>query len=139
MIQNFLADVTWGDLDFLIIDTPPGMCPFVLSQLHDRYGIVFKEDRKLFTVCRTDEVVLLFATQRKLGSCISPGSLHVSLSNTQTHAGVLFSSILPLFIFVSRTLCLIIISLSIFISISISLYLSVSLSLPPSLCNSISL
>lgn len=24
MIQNFLADVTWGDLDYLVIDTPPG-------------------------------------------------------------------------------------------------------------------
>jgi Mrp family chromosome partitioning ATPase len=24
MIQNFLADVTWGELDYLVIDTPPG-------------------------------------------------------------------------------------------------------------------
>lgn len=27
MIQNFLADVTWGELDYLIIDTPPGTPP----------------------------------------------------------------------------------------------------------------
>lgn len=25
MIKQFLQDVVWGDLDFLIIDTPPGM------------------------------------------------------------------------------------------------------------------
>jgi Mrp family chromosome partitioning ATPase len=25
MIQQFLSEVVWGDLDYLIIDTPPGM------------------------------------------------------------------------------------------------------------------
>lgn len=24
MIKQFVADVAWGDLDFLIVDTPPG-------------------------------------------------------------------------------------------------------------------
>lgn len=24
MIQSFLADVCWGELDYLIVDTPPG-------------------------------------------------------------------------------------------------------------------
>ena len=27
MIRQFLSDVRWGDLDYLVIDTPPGMCP----------------------------------------------------------------------------------------------------------------
>ena len=28
MIRQFLADVRWGDLDWLVVDTPPGMfCP----------------------------------------------------------------------------------------------------------------
>jgi Mrp family chromosome partitioning ATPase len=27
MIRQFLGDVRWGDLDWLIIDTPPGACP----------------------------------------------------------------------------------------------------------------
>jgi Mrp family chromosome partitioning ATPase len=26
MIRQFLSDVRWGELDYLIIDTPPGMC-----------------------------------------------------------------------------------------------------------------
>lgn len=26
MIKQFLTDVVWGDVDFLIIDTPPGRC-----------------------------------------------------------------------------------------------------------------
>ena len=26
MIRQFLSDVRWGDLDYLVIDTPPGMC-----------------------------------------------------------------------------------------------------------------
>jgi Mrp family chromosome partitioning ATPase len=25
MIRQFLAEVRWGDLDYLVIDTPPGM------------------------------------------------------------------------------------------------------------------
>ena len=25
MIKQFLTDVVWGDLDYLIIDTPPGI------------------------------------------------------------------------------------------------------------------
>lgn len=29
MIRQFLSDVRWGDLDYLVIDTPPGYCPFV--------------------------------------------------------------------------------------------------------------
>lgn len=26
MIRQFLSDVRWGDLDYLVIDTPPGSC-----------------------------------------------------------------------------------------------------------------
>lgn len=26
MIRQFLSDVRWGELDYLVIDTPPGMC-----------------------------------------------------------------------------------------------------------------
>lgn len=26
MIRQFLSDVRWGDLDYLVIDTPPGAC-----------------------------------------------------------------------------------------------------------------
>lgn len=25
MVKQFLTDICWGDLDYLIIDTPPGM------------------------------------------------------------------------------------------------------------------
>lgn len=28
MIRQFLSDVRWGELDYLIIDTPPGLFPF---------------------------------------------------------------------------------------------------------------
>lgn len=29
MIKQFLSDVSWGNLDYLIIDTPPGNTMFV--------------------------------------------------------------------------------------------------------------
>lgn len=32
MIRQFLSDVRWGDLDYLIIDTPPGACPVLASK-----------------------------------------------------------------------------------------------------------
>jgi Mrp family chromosome partitioning ATPase len=28
MIRQFLSDVRWGELDYLVIDTPPGACTF---------------------------------------------------------------------------------------------------------------
>ena len=35
MIRQFLSDVRWGDLDYLVIDTPPGWGP----SIHDNSGI----------------------------------------------------------------------------------------------------
>ena len=40
MIRQFLSDVRWGPLDYLIVDTPPGMSPHpglssILPGLHD--------------------------------------------------------------------------------------------------------
>lgn len=32
MIRQFLSDVRWGDLDYLIIDTPPGSCPLCAAR-----------------------------------------------------------------------------------------------------------
>ena len=29
MIKQFLSDVSWGNLDYLIIDTPPGITMFM--------------------------------------------------------------------------------------------------------------
>ena len=31
MIKQFLSDVCWGELDYLIIDTPPGKIFFYLT------------------------------------------------------------------------------------------------------------
>lgn len=31
MIKQFLGDVRWGELDFLLVDTPPGECTLLLS------------------------------------------------------------------------------------------------------------
>ena len=40
MIKQFLTDVCWGDLDYLIIDTPPGMTIFVqLEGACDAWGM----------------------------------------------------------------------------------------------------
>lgn len=36
MIRQFLADVRWGDLDWLVIDTPPGMCILFTPSLSGR-------------------------------------------------------------------------------------------------------
>jgi Mrp family chromosome partitioning ATPase len=37
MIRQFLSDVRWGDLDYLVIDTPPGAL-FLTSFSHNRYA-----------------------------------------------------------------------------------------------------
>jgi hypothetical protein len=33
MIKQFVNDVRWGDLDYLVVDTPPGNCPLCFSLL----------------------------------------------------------------------------------------------------------
>ena len=33
MIKQFLSDVCWGELDYLIIDTPPGKIIFINNLL----------------------------------------------------------------------------------------------------------
>ena len=35
MIRQFLSDVRWGDLDYLVIDTPPGSHDFFLKKFHN--------------------------------------------------------------------------------------------------------
>lgn len=32
MIKQFLAEVRWGELDYLIVDTPPGALPFLSAR-----------------------------------------------------------------------------------------------------------
>ena len=32
MIRQFLSDVRWGELDYLVIDTPPGLCDFLVKR-----------------------------------------------------------------------------------------------------------
>lgn len=41
MIKQFLDEVVWGNLDFLIVDTPPGTSDEHLSitEMLSRYGI----------------------------------------------------------------------------------------------------
>ena len=38
MIRQFLSEVRWGDLDYLVIDTPPGKSPF---------GVAYRKDSSL--------------------------------------------------------------------------------------------
>ena len=39
MIKQFLSDVCWGDLDYLIIDTPPGMTVMIMINLCVGVGV----------------------------------------------------------------------------------------------------
>lgn len=34
MIRQFLTDVRWGELDYLVIDTPPGFCYLIVGLAH---------------------------------------------------------------------------------------------------------
>lgn len=33
MIRQFLTDVRWGELDYLVIDTPPGLCHLIVGSV----------------------------------------------------------------------------------------------------------
>ena len=56
MIKQFLSDVCWGDLDYLIIDTPPGTgkCKFILlmSFLRSKQFIMVSHDQSHLTCVR---------------------------------------------------------------------------------------
>ena len=60
MIKQFLQDVVWGELDYLIIDTPPGMvcCP-VLSSDASTSEARTRSCMLMAAVCAESELVLL--------------------------------------------------------------------------------
>lgn len=39
MIKQFITDVCWGSLDYLIIDTPPGKQTMYLVTLHNLHSL----------------------------------------------------------------------------------------------------
>lgn len=59
MVKQFLNDVCWGDLDYLIIDTPPGI--FILFYAHFLIieNIIFHHYRSLIFQILNKQIELL--------------------------------------------------------------------------------
>lgn len=69
MIKQFLSDVCWGELDYLVIDTPPGIKQWNLSCLsHNKISFLFPITIRLcaFSTYRRNPHDLV---RRGLGSC----------------------------------------------------------------------
>ncbi|NTW29180.1 MAG: Mrp/NBP35 family ATP-binding protein [Coriobacteriia bacterium] len=94
IIRQFLADVEWGDLDYLIIDTPPGTGDELLSICHmigDIDGAVIVttpqkvasvDVRKSITFCRKLEVPVLGIVENMSGfACPHCGEVTTILSS----------------------------------------------------------
>lgn len=39
MIRQFLSEVDWGNVDYLLIDTPPGKFSFFINRILFTYGL----------------------------------------------------------------------------------------------------
>lgn len=63
MIRQFLADVRWGDLDYLVIDTPPGTSDEHLSLLEHLAGI---HDKLSAVIVTTPQAVALMDVMKCL-------------------------------------------------------------------------
>jgi hypothetical protein len=68
MIRQFLSEVRWGDLDYLVIDTPPGEFSFLRPLQRDTQSSSLSHCRMIINRSR-DRPVRLFAGRdgRKLG------------------------------------------------------------------------
>jgi ATP-binding protein involved in chromosome partitioning len=114
LIKRFLRDVAWGDLDYLIIDAPPGTGdePLSLFQLVDRLDgavivttpqkIAAIDVRKSITFCRSLETPIIGVVENMSGfACPECGKVTQSFSSgggksITDDMGVLFMGSIPM-------------------------------------------
>ncbi len=113
MIKQFLKDVDWGELDYLVVDSPPGTGdePLTIVQLLEKptgavvvttpQALAVADVRRCITFCRKLEVPVLGVVENMSGlSCPHCGN-HVELfsegggKNLAAEAGVLFLGHIP--------------------------------------------
>eukprot|EP01126_Amoeba_proteus_P027366 TRINITY_DN2716_c0_g2_i1.p1 TRINITY_DN2716_c0_g2~~TRINITY_DN2716_c0_g2_i1.p1 ORF type:complete len:155 (+),score=28.45 TRINITY_DN2716_c0_g2_i1:480-944(+) len=71
MIKQFLNDVVWGDLDYLVIDTPPGTSDEHISVTEHLVNILHNRPKAVLVT--TPQAVSLIDVQKEINFCKKVG------------------------------------------------------------------
>ncbi|RKF63091.1 Cytosolic Fe-S cluster assembly factor CFD1 [Golovinomyces cichoracearum] len=73
MVRQFLSDVLWGDLDYLLIDTPPGTSDEHISLAETLLTAVTQDQVAGAVVVTTPQAVATADVKKELNFCIKTG------------------------------------------------------------------
>lgn len=73
MVRQFLSDVLWGDIDYLLIDTPPGTSDEHISLAENLLQTMNANQMPKAVVVTTPQAVAIADVKKELNFCIKTG------------------------------------------------------------------